>query len=169
MAIDRCESAVTMPSTTVAPSTIECDGIRCDDARLAEIENGRVIVSVYREDLTHIALQDGILAPRPILQTILGFGLAALGYYPARHLIEWLQQGGRIFTVELWLIVFALVGLWLMFTAFRRGVFLEVGTVHGIKRLPFRKHPEAAALDGFVTSIEQRYGIPVLRRPNRLR
>ena len=79
-------------------------------------------------------------------------------------MIHWLQHGGTLFTLEIWVIAFASIGVWLIFTAFRRGVFLEVETVQGTKRLAFQKRPEAAMLDAFVKLVEQRYGTRVEKR-----
>lgn len=154
---------MTQPTTATNPAT-ECCGVICDDARLVEIEDGSVAVSIPRQDVKRIGLRDGILAPHPIIQTIFGLALASLAYFPVRHLIHWLQHGGTLFTFEIWVIAFASIGAWLVVTALRRGVFFEVETAQGTKRLAFQKRPEAAALDAFVKSIEQRYGMRVEKR-----
>ncbi len=151
-------------SKTATNPAIECCGVICNDAGLIEIENGSVAVSIPRQDVKRITLREGFLAPRPVIQTVFGLVLASLAYFPVRHLFHWLQHGGAFLTLEIWVIFFALIGVWLIFTAFRRGVFFEVETVRGTKRLAFQKRPEGAALDAFVKSIEQRYGTCVEKR-----
>jgi hypothetical protein len=153
-----------MQSATGINSAIECCGIVCDDARLEEIEDGSVAVSIPWQNVKRITLRDGILAPHPILQIVFGLAFASLAYFPVRHLIDWLQHGGTLFTLELWVIAFASIGVWFTLTAFRRGLFFEVETVQGTKRLVFQKHPEPALLDNFVKSIEKRFGTRVEKR-----
>jgi len=143
---------------------VECCGVICDEKRLMEVEHGRVAVFIARQDVQQIALRDGLQAPHPIIQFVIGLCLVSLALIPIMHLIEWATHGGTFFDAELWIVAFfVVIGVYLVFTAFRRGLFFEVRTPGGTKRLTFHKRPQPEILDPFVKSIEQRYGLHIQR------
>jgi hypothetical protein len=142
---------------------IEHCGIRCTAEALLEFEGGRLMVTIPRNEIQRIGIRYGIQAPHPMLQVILGLGLASVAYFPLRELIDWLRHGGTLFTVVDLLLFLPIVGAWTAWEALKRGYFFEVQSSAGIKRLAFAKKPQPAALDEMIAFIEQNYGIAVLR------
>jgi hypothetical protein len=154
-----------MQSEPASAPPIECCGVICEERRLMEIEHGSVAVLIPRQDLQQIALRNGFQSPHPIIQFLLGVCLVSLGVIPILHLIDWALHGGTLFDTELWVVAFfVVIGICLICAALRRGLFFEVRTPSGTKRLAFHKHPDPQILDAFVKSIEQRYGLRIDRR-----
>jgi hypothetical protein len=142
---------------------IECHGIVCDEKRLSEIDSGSVMVAVDRHDIQRITSRYGLVSPHPMLQVVMGSALTALACFPAAHLIDWIRHGGAFFTAEAFVIPFAVIGLWLVFSTFRKGRFLEVESARGRKRLAFQRDADPAAVDRFLAAIEERYALRIER------
>lgn len=153
-----------MSPPPIANSVIECCGVNCDDNQLFEREAGCVVITVPRRDIKQLTLCDGLLAPHPNLQIMLGLLLASLAYLPIRHLIPWFRDGGIFFTIELGIIAIALIGVWLVISAFRRGLFLEAETESGVRRLQFDRHPAPSELESFLKAVERRYSLRIGKR-----
>src|SRR5258705_9910921 len=79
-------------------------------------------VRVRREDIRRISVGSGFISPHPFLQTVFGVVLLMPGYFAARHFIHWAFHGGPFFEAEVWFVVSAAIGLWLISTALKRGV-----------------------------------------------
>jgi predicted outer membrane lipoprotein len=138
-------------------------GIRCTEQKLCEIDSGRVMVLVAKEDIRRITLRYGTQAPHPMLQVIMGVILIGLGYFPALHFIHWLQHGGVFFTLEGWIMPLVVAGAWAIISALKRGYFLEIEQDQGTKRLAFGKKPEPVELERFVGEVERWCGVRVSR------
>ena len=122
--------------TTPIPLAEYC-GIRCTERSLCEIDSGKVMVTVPRQDITRITLRYGTQAPHPVIQVVMGLLLTGLGYFPIAHLIDWLRHGGAFLTLEAWIVPFPVVGILTVIGAFKRGYFLLVDERQGSKRLSF--------------------------------
>src|SRR4051812_33864738 len=92
------------------PSFEGC-GLRITPTELMEVEGAKVMVRLRRDEVLRVAFCHGIQAPRPMLQFFAGAILLPTAYLPARHLIDWVKHGGTFFTVELWLVTTAVLGL----------------------------------------------------------
>lgn len=148
---------------TVIAFPLECGGVICEERRLIELDAKRVLVSVDRTDIKSIRSRFGVLSMHPVLQVMVGSGLALLGYFPLLHLIHWVRFGGAMLEVEVFAIPFALLGLWLALTAFRQGTFLDIETPAGVKRLSFNRSTDRSQIELFVNAIESLYGIKAER------
>jgi hypothetical protein len=141
----------------------ECAGIHCTERDLSEIDSGKIMVTVSKEDVRRITLCYGIQAPNPTAQIIMGLLLMGTGYFPILHLIHWIQHGGVFLTLESWIIPFVVAGAWVFVSAFKRGFFLDVEENQGRKRLAFRHNPDPNELDSFVGTVEQCFGLKISR------
>lgn len=140
---------------------VECAGVRCTPAALSEIDGPRVVVSVPRTSARGVTLRHGFQAPSPVLQILLGSALAALGYWPARHLVHWFRHGGTFVSVEAGGIAFAFLGVWMIVTALRRGYFLSVETEQGRKRLEMRGPVSPGELEAFRRGVARVWGMEI--------
>lgn len=151
-----------MPSTDQVIRFEYC-GIRVTDKSLSEIDSGRIMVIVDKQAIRNITLRYGFQAMHPAPQIIVGWALILLGYFPLLHFIHWAQHGGVFIDLEAWIIPFAAIGGWLVYSATKRGYFLEVGQDKGTKRLTFSGKPNPGDLGAFLTTIEQDYGLKIER------
>ena len=71
-----------MTTTPMQGNPIECCGVRCTERELTEVEGGRVMVRVGRDDVQRVRLRHGIQAPHPLLQVGMGLALTALNSRP---------------------------------------------------------------------------------------
>src|SRR5215204_1734893 len=141
----------------------ECGGVVCEEQRLREIEDGQVMVSVDRPDIQRIALKKGLVAPHPVLQSGMGLLLLLPGYFVIAHLVNWARHGGTFFTAEAFVAPLVAAGIWMLITAFRRGMFLEVDATGARKRFVFRRGTGAAEIERFAATIEHHYRLRVSR------
>ena len=153
-----------MPQPETMKSAIECCGIRCSEQNLSEIDTGKIMVTVPRQEVRRITLRHGTQAPHPVLQFVMGLALIGPGYFPARHLVHWLRHGGTFLSDELWIIPFVVAGVWMAFSAFSRGYFLEVELQQGSKRLAFDHEPAFTELEKFLGNVEKCYGLAIVRK-----
>ena len=71
------------------------------------------------------------------------------------------MYGGDLFEVELVMLVFAFLGLWVMLTTLKRGHFLDIEHSAGTTRLLLHGHPDPAALASFRAAVAQWAGVKV--------
>src|SRR5262249_24110380 len=127
----RIEARTPM-SETVGEWRVEGGGVECDDRRFAEVADGKVMGWVDRQDIQRITAKEGLLAPHPFFQIVLGAALSALGYFPAAHLYHFLTDRGSVgdgsmfYSAEALTIPLGLIGVWLILSVLRRGRYLEV-------------------------------------------
>lgn len=138
-------------------------GVRCEPDRLVETDNGRAIVVVSRKEIQRISLDHGLQAPHPVRQAIVGVLLISVGYFPARHLLDWFLRGGVIVGLELGLIAFAAMGIWILLNALTRGYYLDVQQPDRQQRFTFRPGATREGVEAFVLLIEQQHGLQVER------
>jgi hypothetical protein len=146
----------------MSESTEYC-GVRCDPDRLVEIDHGRIMAVVKRSEILRIALDRGFQAPHPIRQAVVGVLLLGVGYFPARHLVDWFLHGGVMLGLELGLIAFAAMGVWILINALRSGYYLDVQLSTGQQRIAFSSEATAEGVGAFVQTIEEQLGLSVVR------
>lgn len=143
---------------------MECCSLRCANGSLYEMNSGRVMVAAPCYSIRRIALRHGRQAPHPIRQSIAGVILLAAAVFPLMHLIHWLRHGGVFIDVEAWLLPVPVVGGWALFSAMKRGFYLEIEQNDGKRlRLAFAPDPDPKALDDFLAFVEQACALKVSR------
>ena len=109
------------------------------------IESGRVVLTVYRNDIRRIILRRGWQAQHPIIQIVVGGLLLAPGVilllvaFSADGAMVLRTLGGGVFLV--------ILGGWLLFEGLRRGHFLLVETTMGWKKLTVSMPQDARGVD----------------------
>ena len=152
-----------MKSEIESTLPVTCCGIRLTQQNLSEIDSGRIMVTIAREDIRRVTLRHGIQASHPIIQLFAGIILSGLGYFPIRHFVHWFQHGGFYFDVEALILVPVVAGLFLVVGAFKKGYFLEVELPRANKRLSFERNPDPTELQNLIRLIEEHYTLKVLR------
>jgi hypothetical protein len=138
---------------------LELGNIRIAKDILSEVDRGRPIVRVPREDVQRVALRWGFLAPRPAVQALLGIGLLLAGGYFVSNAIQAQTRGGKVgIFLFAGLVAFTFLGIWLLFEAFRRGYYLEVQTRKVVEKLRFDRKYSRAEIDTLLESARSRHG-----------
>ncbi len=108
--------------------------LRISDAAIEELQDGRPILSIKRSDVRSIRLCYGFLSRHPIPQIVFGATLTLFsGFFMLAGIGE-LAAG----IVQFWTclpIVFAGLGLWVIYDATKRGYFLQVSASNSTYKL----------------------------------
>jgi hypothetical protein len=143
-----------------AGESLEHGGIRFSTDLIAELDRGRSVIRIPREDVRRIALCWGFQAPRPFVQAVLGIGLLLAGIYIlVRIIMELMAHGGQVVgRLLIGLVIVGLLGGWLLFEAFKRGYYLEVRTEKRTEKLRFNRRLSRAEIEEFVASVRSQMG-----------
>lgn len=128
-----------------------------------EVDSGRLMAAVPVADVQLLTLRQGSPAQRPMVQIVVGTMFAAFGLGVVIHLISWMGRGGVLFGTEVWLVMPAAVGLWMLYEALQRRYYLEATLSGGSKKLAFDGKPTAAEADEFLTQLQARCKLNVAR------
>jgi hypothetical protein len=118
---------------------LERGNVRFSKDLLAEVDRGHPVIRIPKEHVQAIALRRGFKAARPAVQAALGLVLFGgclyllLGALLGLHGLE-SKLAGRIL---IGLVIFAVVGAWLLWGAFKRGYYLEVMALNRKEKLCF--------------------------------
>jgi len=105
---------------------------------ICELDRGRKVVRVPRDEIRLVELCRDSSSHHPILQAALGVVLGIAGLWGAGGLVAWLWEGGRLYvevTTSLMLLVPA--GAWVVFDALRSRVLLRLRVKKGQRKLLF--------------------------------
>lgn len=113
-----------------------------------------------------LRLRDGYLSPHPLLQIGFGIGLAASTAVPCAFLVGLLSDTGGsasglavgIFGLGLWMSALPL-GLFLAWTALRKGPYLEVRTRSGLEKFPVGDALDPPQITEGIREVERRFGV----------
>ena len=139
--------------------TAQCASIRCNARNLTEWDAGRRVLIVPLADIQRITLRHGVFAPHPLLLTLFGLALAAMGSVPFVHFILVARDGGHFTAYEIPLVSLLVIGLVVVFTAFRRGFFLLVETDRGHSRLRFPAKTSGDEIKAFVADLSRQFNL----------
>jgi hypothetical protein len=152
-----------------AGESLERGGIRFSKYLLAEIDRGHPVLRIARADVQRIALRRGFLAARPMVQAILGIGLMVPIFYILLSILLTIYGGGRggggvdggeklIGYSFIGILLFGLIGGWLLLGAFKRGYYVEVTKGKGTEKLRFDRRLPQAEIEAFLASVRSQLG-----------
>ncbi|HEY8747954.1 MAG TPA: hypothetical protein VIM11_08270 [Tepidisphaeraceae bacterium] len=148
-----------MRSSSTLP--ISSRQISCTDQSLIEMDSGKPLIVIPRNEITGIKFRHGFVSPHPVLQFLVGIALLAPGYFPTIHLIHWIQHGGPFFSLEVWIYSLCFIGLYTAISVFRRGYVLEIARTNSQTRLAFGRHVIATELEAFLSQLETQLGMKI--------
>lgn len=141
---------------------IQLENISASSDAISEVFNGEPVVHILRDHIVRIELKKAIGAERPVPQFIFGLVLIGLGFYFSRVLLFWLLYGGTLLLdLSIWFSVCLPVGVWVVFSAFRKRVLLHVYTDGDSRKLLFKKRHAYSELKAFVSELNNRFGYQV--------
>ncbi len=130
-----------------AAGVVRLGAIEITDQWLREVEDRTRLVSIPRAEVRRVVLRHARVAERPVLSLVLGIGLSTLGAY---GVVVTLFAQVRFVELIGGFIITLLAGAWLIYSALRRGLILQVETGRGVRKLGFGGAIEPAALAAFV-------------------
>lgn len=77
-------------------TVVSCHRVRVRDGWLEEVDGGRPVVRVPVAELVEARIARARRAERPIVQTIVGAALTAVGVIWAARVLSWLRDGGTL-------------------------------------------------------------------------
>jgi hypothetical protein len=156
-------------SLKVQPQSVEYLGIRFGPLSIAELQDGRPVVSLQTKEIVDIVLRRGIQAERPVFQSILGVVFLIGGLYAIISAAVWLVKGGTLvlsprgIVFHLALVLAIPIGLWLVVGVLRPSLFLEVQLRNDRWRFRFSNRPDPSTLNRFLAEAERITGRSIRR------
>src|SRR5688572_26863022 len=140
---------------------LECSGIACIDEDICEMDHGGVRVRVKIDDVRRLTLGFGHQTLHPRLENIVGITLLVPGAWAVFHLIHWAIFGAPLSIYQAILLLCGFLGISLIMTARRRGLYIDVDSTKGRHRFAFHKTPSLHELHAFLDSLDQHLAVPI--------
>ena len=140
---------------------LQCSGIACIEEEICELDHGGVRVSVRIEEVRRITLGYGHQTLHPRAQNIIGLICLALGAWGIFHLLHWLIFGAALNLFQAVLLLFGFLGVALIVTARRRGLYLDIDSTKGLHRFAFHGTPSPQELNKFLDTLDQHVAVPI--------
>jgi hypothetical protein len=153
------------PTENVPPVSIAKGGVRFSAEELAEVDDrGHPVLRIPRSRIRQIGLRWGRQAARPLVQLVLGIAFAGGGgFIEIAMILEWLRHGGTLIDlVVVGLAIMTLLGAWLLWTALRRGFYLDVQTDSRAEKICFDRRLTREEVEAFLDEVRQRLGYQIL-------
>lgn len=143
----------------------EWRGIRFAEESIAEVADGHRIESIARQAIQRIVLRRGRQRRYWHLEFAVGLLITLSSLIPLKQSILLLVRGEAFSILPFWLLIFAGVGVAVMVDALRTGFYLEVQALDGggTIRLGIHGAPKIEEIDGFLKSVEDRFGYVIER------
>lgn len=137
---------------------IDGHGIRATAEGLFEIDAGRLMAFVPRGEIVGVSLQYGPVVPRPLVQALLAGVLIVIGLSPLPFVLHWVSHGGTLVLETPWLFCLAVIGVWMLLQALRRGIYVAVETDKGNRKLAFSHRVDPPTAKAFIEQVRLRFG-----------
>ena len=144
-------------------SSIEYEGVTITSSKIKEMDDGRTLIAVNRDKITNVACRKGWQAENPKTQIIAGCVLIAFGMLPVPAIVKWLIYGGRLYSAMVWLTTLVVIGAWLFYSAFKRGLHLSIEGPNLCKKICFLKGASIEGVNSFIQDAERKFGYTIKR------
>lgn len=154
-----------MTAETVDPQNdeLQFQNIRFRMDGVGEWDQTQFALYLNRNLIRRITLCNGFQCERPILAGLFGLVVSAIGIAGVAIFFGALARGFVISKYVMALPVCLLVGLWMIFTAMKRGFYLDVKLESDQRKLCFRGAVDEGALDRFLCEVESQFGYQIER------
>jgi hypothetical protein len=142
---------------------VVCEGVEFRIDGIWSIEVGAMKKLIPADEIQHISLRRGVEAPRPLVQTAVGVVIFGFGCTPFLNISRFMEWSRHQFVPVYDALVLPLVilGVWLVYRAWRRGVFLEVQTPSSSRRVFFVRQPSTSSAVKALSEAGHRFGYSV--------
>ena len=137
-----------------------CGGVVCQENELQEVDTGKIMVRVSRNEIQSIQLKYGTQEQNVFLQVVVGSILILSAMLP---LVAIINGSSLPRSMTYWVFFGPALGGYLIIGTMRRGFFLNLETTTGIRRIVFEHKMKVEELEPFVASVEKAYGVTVYR------
>lgn len=120
---------------------------------------------IHRSNVNRTVLRYGNQATRPVVQIIVGAILTLAIVWPFYHLWHVFKYGGKFFVGEGAIGGFSIIGVWLIYSALKKGWYLELTTRRGIEKLAFHREVEISELQDFLARVHKNTDIIIETGP----
>ena len=126
----------------------DLNNVRVSVQGFAELNGSQINVSVRRDEIRGLIVKFGRQSEHPLRQIAFGIVLTGLGVFPIYHLLAAAEP--VVSVLELTMLVFLIVGGWVIFSALRSGWYLEVELETDSRKLAFTPRPTDIELEEFL-------------------
>ncbi len=152
-------------------TAIKCTTVEISDSMLCEVDDGKTISSIPREQVQAIKLVCDTGAKHPFMQFFVGFSALAVSIFGLfisllvrwRGLLPVTVHPGQVslhpVTIALYVLLGA--GLWCLLGVLRVRYYLEVRTGTRLMRLFFERSASAGDIRQFIRSVTWRFGYEI--------
>lgn len=139
----------------------ELASVRIDEDGLAELDGLRRISSIPRAEVRGLELVYASAAERPAVTALLGLAFSSVGLFPFAFFFLIFTRGGSMDINLFWFSGFAVLGVWLLWFAFKPRHVLLVRTAGGTRKLAFQRSASHEDIVRFITESVPRFGYTV--------
>lgn len=135
--------------------------VAISDDGVAELSGESQVLYLPKSEISAMELMTGIAAERPVAQAIGAAIFIVAGFVGTFAITEWIQAGGKLYSVYIFLLFGYAVGIWLLFGLIRRQTFLRTTTTRGTRKLVFKGKVDHEELAKFIETARQDYRYPI--------
>ncbi len=160
-----------MSGVAIENNSIRCSTVRISCTGVSQLEGGRVIATVPKDQIRKITLSHLTSTKRPFLQFFVGFVSVSVGLILG--ITSFLVDEGNsapsqpgsfvikipLITIGMWMLMG--LGLWLLVGIFRGKYILIVETDQGKQRICFDKTARIGEILCFIEKAEQEFGYEI--------
>jgi hypothetical protein len=127
---------------TATPAPLSFCNVEVSPEGLVERDGSRRLASIPRHEIESVALGDGLIAERLLLQLVVAAGLVCAGGYLFSGVVRRIifdsgpMTGSRVGAIGFFVLCFGVAAL---ASSLRRGPHLRVTTRRGVRKLCFRR------------------------------
>jgi hypothetical protein len=149
------------PNPETQQTHLEFASVRIGAEGLAEMDGARRLTFVPRTEIHGLELARASAAERPIVTALAGVVVLLVALFPFLFLFLVLTRGGHMRTSLFWLSAFGVLGVWLLWFAFRSRYVLLVRTQAGTRKIVFHQSASHEDIVRFITEASPRFGYSV--------
>lgn len=125
---------------------------------IIELDNGRPLLVIPREQIQRSVVKHGFSALHPLLEGLFGSILLAIGVVPVvlTNIAAILHP--RLAKYAIYLLFVGFVGLLVLYSGLRRGYFLEMWTSKGRRKIVFSKKAGVTELEQTLKTVNESFG-----------
>ncbi len=155
----------------IGQNFISCSRVRLSNSAITEIEEGKIVAAVPREQIKRIRLSHLTSTRHPFVRFFLGFTFVSVGLIFGIAAFFVREEDPAItqtssYTIEVPLVLVGLwlmvgVGLWLLVGVFKGKYILLVDTEAGTRRICFDKSTGIGEIQCFMEKAREEFGYEI--------
>lgn len=139
-------------------------GVRVDKQSISLMDGRHRLVVIPMAEIVRIEILLGSDVKHPIILFLFGIGLIGLGLSPFLSVYHWLIYGGTLYVIQMWLVVWLILGCFVIIEVVKKKPILQIETIRGTRKIAFRGKLHHQELREFVRVVGVELGYTIESR-----